>query len=226
MTSNLIDISQVTSDSLRNKKYLELFPEYYELATVTENNLWHNNQNVLDHVIEVYAGLEKLLEFNDLNSDQKFKLKNYLSLIVGNQTRQNVLKVSALLHDIAITDTIVKNSDGSIRCPGHDLIASARVKNFAERFDLDKTAEIYVERIVRYHGFISEILNLIIANKNEDKYFQIFKETVGDVSIELILLMHADLIGSDLKVNDKNGYNERIKLLKRMLFKSVESLKY
>ncbi len=217
MKTKLIDISQLTSKSLKDKAYLDSFSEYYKLATVTENGLWHNNQNVLDHVIGVYAGLETILEYKDTEVAQKDVLSNYLSELIGSQTRQNILKVATLLHDIAKTDVLVKKPDGTAGCPGHDLIAAGRVKNFAERFGLDNKSESYVERIVRYHGFISEILDLMIANQDKEKYFRIFNETVGDVAIELTLLMHADLLGSDLEKSDKQGYNERINLLSWML---------
>lgn len=217
MTPTTIDISQVTSKLLEDKNYLASFPEYYALASVTENNLWHNNQNVLSHVIGVFAGLETVLDFNDLKSDKRNWLGKYLSKVVGNQTRQNTLKVATLLHDIAKADVLVKKIDGITGCPGHELIAAGRVKSFAQRFNLNKKAESYAERIVRYHGFISEILNLMIANQDKEKYFQIFKETVGDVAIELILLMHADLLGCDLEKGDKKGYDDRVNLLDWML---------
>src|SRR3989344_1247145 len=203
---NPINISSITSEQLKAKAYLASFPEYYELASVTENSLWHSNQNVLDHVIGVYAGLETVLRFDDLEIGQKDVVKKYLATIIGNQTRQNILKVATLLHDIAKTDVLVKRPDRTAGCPGHELIAAGRVKNFAERFDLDNKAESYVERIVRYHGFISEILNLMIANQDKEKYFRIFNETVSDVAIELTLLMHADLLGCDLEKGDKKGY--------------------
>lgn len=225
MTPISIDISQVTSKSLRDREYLASFPEYYELASVTENGLWHSNQNVLDHVISVYSGLETVLEFNDLELGQKDVLKKYLSEEVGNQTRQNILKVATLLHDIAKADLLLKKPDGTTGCPGHDLIAAGRVKNFSERFDLNSKAESYVERIVRYHGFISEILNLMIANQDKEKYFRIFNETVNDVGIELTLLMHADLLGCDLEKGDKKGYDDRITLLEWMLQTLLKKVK-
>jgi hypothetical protein len=225
MTSNLIDISEVTSKSLRDKIYSDSFPEYYKLASVTENGLWHGNQNVLDHVISVYAGLERVLGFEDLKDGQKDVLKKYLSEIIGNQTRLNILKVATLLHDIAKTDVLVKRPDGTAGCPGHEFIAAGRVKNFAKRFVLDNKAESYVERIVRFHGFISEILNLMIANKDKEKYFRIFNETVNDIAIELTLLMHADLLGCDLERNDKKGFDDRIALLEWMIQTSIKQAK-
>jgi len=220
-----INTSTITSESLKEKKYLASFPEYYELASVTENSVWHNNQNVLDHVIAVYAGLETVLEFTDLEIDQKDVLKKYLSEVIGNKTRQNILKVATLLHDIAKTDVLVKKPDGTAGCPGHEFIAAGRVKNFAERFDLDSKAESNVERIVRYHGFISEILNLMIANQDKEKYLRIFNEAVNDVTIELTLLMHADLLGCDLEKGDKKGYDDRIALLEWMLQTLLKEMK-
>lgn len=217
MTITAIDVSKVTSKFLKDKVYLASFPEYYELATVTENGLWHNHQNVLDHVIEVFAGLETVLTFNDLDDKQSIQIRNYLSQQIGNKIRLDALKVATLLHDIAKTDVLVIRPDGSAGCPGHDFIAAGRVKIFAKRFDLDNKAQSYVKRIVLYHGFISEILNLMIANRKKEKYLKIFSETVGDISIELVLLMHADLLGSDLEKGDKQGYDERINLLSWIL---------
>ncbi|HCS79339.1 TPA: hypothetical protein DIV55_06410 [Patescibacteria group bacterium] len=217
-----INISTVTSQSLKGRKYLDSFPEYYELATVIENNLWHNNQNVLDHVIGVFAGLEVVLKFTDLKATQKILLEKYLSVVIGHRTKKEALIVATLLHDIAKTDTLVKHPDGTASCPGHELIAAGRVKRFSNRFDLSKNDEAYVERIVRYHGFISEILNLIIDNSNKEKYLEIFQDTVGDIAIELVLLMHADMLGSDLEASDKKAYTDRINTLSWILDQLME----
>ena len=62
MNLNKINISTITSKSLREREYINVFPEYYNLEKTIENNLWHNNQNVLDHVIGVYSGLENVLK--------------------------------------------------------------------------------------------------------------------------------------------------------------------
>jgi len=212
-----IVISSISSKSLRSKNYIDIFPEYYNLAKVTENNLWHNNQKVFDHVISVFEGLETVFRFDNLSKKQSTSLKKYLSEKIGGGTRKKILIVATLLHDIAKIDTYIKKSDGTSSCPGHELISAGRVKNFAERFDLDIKAESNVERIVRYHDFISEILNLMIANQDKEKYFRIFNETVNDVAIELTLLMHADLLGCDLEKGDKKGYDDRITLLEWML---------
>jgi len=220
-SSNQINISEITSKSLKSKAYGDVFPEYYNLAEVTENSLWHDNQNVLDHVIGVFEGLEKVLKFEGISDSQKELIEKYLIESIGYKTRHEILVVATLLHDIAKTDTLVKRSDGTAGCPGHELIAAGRVKNFSDRFGLNEEDESYVERIVRYHGFISEILNLIISNQQKDKYLGIFKDTVGNVALELVLLMRADLFGSDLEKGDESGYQDRVNILDWMFDKLI-----
>ncbi len=220
MPAKKIDILKITAQSLANRQYQDVFPEYYDLAQITENSVWHDHQNVLDHVIGVFAGLEKVLRFETFDASQKAQLEKYLAETVGNKTRREILMVATLLHDIAKGDTLVEKPDGTSGCPGHELIGAARVKKFAERFDLDPTASSYVERIVRYHSLISDILSLIISNQQPEKYTYIFQETVGDITIELSLLAYADLLGSDLNLSNPINYKARVELLAGMLSRS------
>ena len=217
MNLNKINISTITSKSLRERKYINVFPEFYDLEKTIENNLWHNNQNVLDHVICVFTELENILKFKNLNSAQKISFKKYLSVMIERRRRKEILIVATLLHDIAKTDTLVKLPDGTAYCPGHDLLGAEKVKLFSDRFDLGKKDEERVENIIKYHYYTSEILNSMISEGNKEKYLKIFINTVGDVAIELVLLMQADLLGSDLDKNDKKGFDDRVTLLAWML---------
>lgn len=209
-------IFQINSDSLEKKEYIETLPEYYALAAVTENGSWHNHQNTLHHVTSVFKNLELLLRFENKTDRQKKSVKAYLSTMVGTKTRKEILIVATLLHDIGKVDTLLQRLDGSSSCPGHELVGAARVKNFTSRFGLNDRDESYVERIVRYHGFIYQTMELIDANGKKDKYFAIFTDTVGDIALELVLLMHADLLGSDLKTLNKKGFDFRVQLLEWM----------
>lgn len=217
MNLNKINISTITSKSLREREYINVFPEYYNLEKTIENNLWHNNQNVLDHVISVFAELENILKFKNLNSAKKSILKKYLSDKIEKRSRKEILIIATLLHDIAKTDTLVKLPDGTAYCPGHDLLGAKKVSLFSDRFDLGKKDEKYVKRIIKYHYYISEILNSIINEGNKENHLKIFKDTVGDIAIELVLLMQADLLGSDLSKNDKKGFDDRVTLLEQVL---------
>lgn len=202
-------LSSITSVDLKKRKYAHILPEYYALAALTENSgAWHVHQNVLTHVIGVFEGLETILK-----SGGHKKYETYLSERIEKKSRKEILIAAALLHDIAKNDTLITRPDGTTNCPGHELVGAGRVNLFAKRFGLGKKDEAYVERIVRYHGFISQILTLIVANGHKEKYARIFQETVGDVAFELTFLMHADLLGSDIQKNDRRVFDEGVALL-------------
>jgi len=191
-----INVDEISLIGLRNENYAELLPEFYQLKKVVENSPWHVHQTVFDHVVKVYEEMEKLLKKSNLSPERK-----------------KLLRIATLLHDIAKPDTLITDQEGMARCPGHELLGASRVKNFAQRFCLNELETITVEKIVRYHGFISEMINLILETGKADKYQSLFRETVGEVAEELLLLMHADLLGSDLSKTFPNEFFNRIKLL-------------
>jgi UTP:GlnB (protein PII) uridylyltransferase len=207
-----IKISEVTSQKLRNREYEDVLPEYYLLENFVENNLWHDHQSVLDHVIAVYAGLEKVLEFEDLSDEEKEKIILYLNKKDNSHTRLELMKIASLLHDIAKSKVMIE-IDGRVSCPGHELVGASMVKDFAERFGLNKEEESLVERMVRYHGLIAEMLNYIVITKDKEKYLKVFVDAVGDISLELVLMMHSDILGSDLEKQSKKDFDDRIEIL-------------
>jgi hypothetical protein len=218
-----INIQDITAQSLRDKKYLHLLPEVYALEHTIENNLWHHNQNVLDHCIAVFEGLEIQFQYRNIPHNQSQTLQKYFAKSIGNISRKEILKICVLLHDIAKPDTIITAKDGTNRCIGHELIASGRVALFADRFDLKKISQQYIERIILYHGLISDILTLIIEYGKKDQYLKIFHDTVGDIEIDLIFHMKADLLGSNLEKADKKAYRDRMDILSWMLAERIPS---
>lgn len=207
-----IKISEVTSQALKNREYESVFPEYYDLENYTENNLWHDNQTVLDHVIAVFEGIETVLRFEDLTAEELKKVKDYLSEKKDVHTREELMKIASLLHDIAKSKVMIE-VDGIVTCPGHELIGASMVKDFADRFGLNEQEELMVEKLVRYHGLIAEMLNYIVITKDREKYLEIFVDAVGDISLELVLMMHSDILGSDLEKQAKKDFDERVEIL-------------
>lgn len=206
-----ITISQVTAVSLKNNQYRSDFPEYYELETLEENGLWHDHQNVFDHVVKVFENLE-----NDLAVLTPVG-RVYLEQTIGNHSRENLLKVATLLHDIAKKETLI-DENGKANCPGHEHLAAGQVDNFKDRFGLDVQSLAYVKRIVLHHGFISDILTQVIAKpEKEELFWTLFQKTVGDVWYELLLLMNADLRGCDLETTVPDQFHLRKNLLDKWL---------
>lgn len=211
-----IDILSITSEKLKKGKYKSVLPEYYALKSVTENNPWHLRQKVFDHVVAVFAGLEKVLELNFLKTNTRNKIQNHLGKKVGKFTRKELLIVATLLHDIAKNKAVITDPSGNTKSPGHEIIGSIIVEAFSSRFILDKRGEVFVKRIVQYHGFVNDILTLIL-DKKQKNFFRIFKEAVGDISLELLLFMYADILGSNLKKLSPKEFAVRLNLITNLL---------
>ncbi|MFC1711216.1 HD domain-containing protein [Patescibacteria group bacterium] len=212
-----INILSITSKDLIKGVYKKNLPEYYELEEIVENNPWHLNQNVLKHSIAVFKGLEKVFKLDFAKKSTKTKLKKYLQEKIGKHTRKELLIIATLFHDIAKTKTFTKDSAGNTKCIAHEIVGSLMVSNFSNRFDLDKVGEKYVEKMVLFHGFTNDILSLIIEKSDELTYFNYFKKAADDVCKELLLLMYADILGSDVKKAMPQVYKERLELITKLL---------
>lgn len=58
----VIDLQSLTGQKLQTGVYEGVFPEFYQLKGCIENNPWHIQQDVFDHVIAVYKNLEQIFE--------------------------------------------------------------------------------------------------------------------------------------------------------------------
>jgi hypothetical protein len=125
-----IDIASITSSKLRKGEYKSVLPEYYALSLVSENNPWHVNQNVFDHSVAVFVGLEGVLKLNFLKGIHKIKIQKHLDEKIGKSARKELLIVATVLHDIAKKDLLIKLPSGNTVCPAHEVIGSTIVKNF------------------------------------------------------------------------------------------------
>lgn len=207
-----INIHGLTSERLKSGAFKDTLPEYYNLAVAVENNSWHKDQNVFDHCISVLAALEKILE--QQRKDQPW-LQAFLNQTHGKYTRQQLLIIATVLHDIAKPQTLIINADGSTSCPGHERIGSCRVPDFSERFTLDKRGEQQIRHIVRDHDFPSTIVSLIRARGNVHLYCRYLREFAPYTYTELLLLEQADMLGCNAAPHDE--VEHRIKITEAML---------
>lgn len=200
-----IKLSLLSSENFQAGYFKKDLPEIYALAKVIENGPWHNNQNVFEHTMAVFKQFELLFKENILKS----QIIEQLKLKVGKHTRKELLTISVLLHDIAKPVTFVKDKTGMVRCPGHEFFGSNMIKLFSSRFGFDKKDEAFVRNIVFYHGYIVETLNQIMDKGNKKYYIESYKEIVGNIYCELVLLFYSDLLGSDLKQSNPEEFNKR-----------------
>ncbi|MFH1971676.1 MAG: HD domain-containing protein [Patescibacteria group bacterium] len=206
-------ITSLTFKNIKSGQFKNNLPEVYDLKKVVEDNAWHKKQDVFEHTMAVLKQLEGLLDLKIFTSKKRKLLQKQLGTKVGNHTKKDLLVVSTLLHDIAKPVTAIKDKNGVVRCPGHELIGSTMIEKFSLRFNLNKKDEEFVKRLVFSHGYIVEILNQIMNKGNKKFYLASYKKVVGNIYYELLLLFYSDLLGSDLKELNPSEFRTRQSLI-------------
>ena len=200
----LLKISDITPQKLREGQFQEELPEFFALKQVVENNAWHNNDTVFNHVLTVWEKLKDIIERAGP------KVKVYLAEMVDSYTRKDLLFAGTLFHDIAkIPDVAETQSDGTILFPGHEIIGAEKVKVILERFDLSDREKSIVVKIIENHGVLHSIIYQSNQLLNGD--FDIFSLKFSDIFVELILLTVADTAGSQLEQNDPDEFEFRMR---------------
>lgn len=213
-----LNILSVTSKSLKEGALRGILPEYYDLSSAVENNPWHKNQNVFDHVVGVFDGLEKVLMFEFLDKNSRDKINSILQEKVEKHSRREILIFAAILHDIAKSLTLIRNEKtGMTTCPGHEMIGSYLSAEMGRRFGLRNKSLHHLQMVVLYHGFVHEILTLSIRKGTPKKYFDLFKNMISNNYIELLILAYADMLGSDLPKVNPQEFSQREELIKSIL---------
>jgi len=193
-----------------NKLKIDL-PELDLLEGIREVHPWHDNQDVYKHTLAVMEGLETLLK--------KFPLTEK----IGDHTREELLRITAVLHDMAKPDTIVYQSKNLTPCRAHEVVMSGRVGKFSKRFGLNKKDEDWLRKLIMWHALPHDMITLAIARREEDKFLKELMQIAPDMGIDLLVFYWADMIGSDLLKLNKKEYMERERIIQQYLTKLGEN---
>ena len=136
----MLKVSSINIKKLRNEQFQKELPEFFELKNFVENNSWHNNDSIFNHTLAVLEELEKLLK--SINN----KIKVYLNQKIDEHTRKDLLFLGTLFHDIAKSNTLIKNGDLT-SCPKHEEEGSEKVQAILKRFDLSEREKAIVIKI-------------------------------------------------------------------------------
>lgn len=198
----------INIDKLRNNELADLIPEVYELKAVVENNPWHNNDSVFNHTLNVLVKLQGLLK------NVKGKISDYLAQKVTNHTREDLLFLATLFHDIGKKETLLKKN-GKAYCFGHEEVSATKVKRILAGFDLSAEEKDFVTQLVKFHGLPNSIVRA--DNDRLAEEFSQFKRSHSNIFPELVLFTIADTLGSQLADNDKGKFDFLINFYKRVL---------
>jgi putative nucleotidyltransferase with HDIG domain len=145
--------------------------------------------DVWEHSIRAVEGVDALLADLGALAPWGPDLRGHLAdELGGGLTRREVLKLAALLHDVAKPETRTEQA-GRIRFFGHDAVGARRTGAIAERLRLPRRAGQLLERLVAEH-----LRPMHLAQAGEitrRARFRFFRD-LGDDARDLLLLALAD----------------------------------
>lgn len=221
MTSPQLSIQKITAAKLKAGKLEDVLPEFYSLKQITEKNDWHTKPNVFDHAISVLENFERLVNCHFLSAKTKKLAKKHMQKKIDRHSREELLKVAVLIHDISKKDAIIADSMGITACPGYEILASGMVRDFQARFDLSDAEVEYVQKLVLYHGFAHDILRIAAKRKPQLRYYKLFQNIVGPQYIELLIFAYSDMLGSDVVKQQTADFRALEKVLIKFLEKGL-----
>jgi|GEM_PF-1588187 len=217
--SSQFKLAQLTSAYLSLPEAVKFLPELLPLQTTVEKNIAHDSQTVFNHTISVMVGLEKFFNKVLVLPELQPKLTDYLNQKIGSNSKKDLLRLLVLVHDLAKNLALVTDPTGKTSCPGHEILAAARVGEFKDRFGLVQTEIDYVAQLVRLHGLPHEVLTLglTLTTQQQSIIIQQFDRGTGSLGIELMIMVYADILGGDFARSRPSEYSARLELCQNWL---------
>ncbi len=145
--------------------------------------------DVLEHSLRAVAATDRLLAEAEPRLPGGDLLVAHLAEELGaGVSRREVLKLGALLHDVAKPETR-SLVDGRIRFFGHDHVGAERARAVGERLRLPARAVRLLELLVRHH---LRVMHLEQAGAVTRRARYRFFRDLGDAAKDLLLLSLAD----------------------------------
>ncbi len=136
-------------------------------------------------------------------------------------SKDPLVKLAALLHDIGKKKTFKKDKNGNVTFYNHDLVGAEASKDITKRFNLSKKQADKLYRLIRWHMFST--------NENQtDSAIRRFIKNVGIENLEdMFALRIGDRLGGDTSKPVSWRMEEFQKRIKQVLIKpfSITDLK-
>jgi poly(A) polymerase len=206
-----------------------LIPELNAARGVSQPNthVW----DVLEHSIRTVAATEAVLretpwEFTDENVIAQAPWSEKLSKhfdreISGGTTGRTLLKLAALLHDIAKPQTKTMQDDGRARFLGHSEAGASMAASILEKLRFSNREIQLVELLVKYHLRPTQMRNE--GMPTDRAIYRFFRDT-GEAGIDVLFLCLADHLATRGATLDLNGWQEHIQITEHVLSKYYQEV--
>jgi putative nucleotidyltransferase with HDIG domain len=164
-----------------------LFPESSAMRATAQSE--PHRFDVWEHSLRAVEAADMILSDVDRLAPAGLTLRPHLASAVGDGlTRHEVLKLAALLHDVAKPETKTV-TEGRIRFIGHDVLGAERAREVAQRLRLSSRAADVLARLVAHHLRPMHLGHAIeLTRRARHRFFR----DLGDEARDLLLLALAD----------------------------------
>jgi poly(A) polymerase len=194
-----------------------LFPELEKARGVSQPllHVW----DVFDHSIQTVAAIEYLLregtwEFAGEDSlaavPWSDRLQNHFDTeISSGSTRKIMIKLAALLHDIAKPGTKTIEADGRIRFLGHPQEGAATAAAILERLRFSKREIEYIELLIKHHLRPTQMSRDGFPTRRA--VYRYFRDT-GETGIDILFFSLADHLAARGATLDSKQWQEHTRM--------------
>ncbi|MCL0075664.1 HD domain-containing protein [Dehalococcoidia bacterium] len=183
--------------------------------------------NVFDHSMEAVAAVERLLvaltREGDLLDSLTFSLDladHFGQEVAGGRTRRGLIKLAALLHDVAKPQTKRIDENGRMRFLGHSQQGASTTDSIMERLRFSSRERRMVTRMIDQHlrpGHLSNGDEM----PTRRAIYRYFRDT-ADVGIDTLFLSLADHLVTRGPALEMEGWQKHVEVTRYMLARWFE----
>jgi poly(A) polymerase len=148
--------------------------------------------------------------------------KHFARPVSGGSTRRSLLKLTALLHDVAKPQTKALTEDGRTRFLGHDKEGAAMAADILERLRFSGKEVKLVEIVIKYHMRPGQMSQEGLPTRRA--IYRYFRDC-GEAGIDILFLSLADHLATRGPNLNPAGWQEHARLVEYVLTKHDEQEK-
>lgn len=178
------DVDVIVEKIKQNKDFLKL-------KEVIENNAYHHNESVYDHLVKTYGIAKEQINVDLItNPESRSLFESYVSVEIEGIRKKDLMMIFSLIHDIGKLKVKTEiQSDGTTRLPNHEYEGSLIVGDVVEGFP-DIILK-YLANCVRLHGLFNNTWNEN-PNSSAEEFISIIKPKSEGILVELIFNSYCD----------------------------------
>ncbi len=204
-----------------------LIPELAQMKGVEQprEHFW----DVFDHTLETVAAVDFLLRQGGLEyaGDEVLAVVPWTAMLAehfergvsSGSTRRLMLKMAALLHDMAKPQTRTTETTGRIRFLGHGKEGAVIAAGVLERLRFSTKEVKLVETMVRHHLRPGQLSNVGLPTSRA--IYRYFRDT-GEAGIDILFLSLADHLATRGPQLDPAAWQEHAQMVEYVLAQRLE----